>query len=56
MRPEIIIKGALEYEGDETTWREYEVRPAWYTLHQDTAQEVEVSAVSAPLDVPLIVT
>lgn len=24
-RPEIIIKGALEYDGENTAWREYEV-------------------------------
>ena len=25
VRPEIVIKGALKYEGESTAWREYEV-------------------------------
>ncbi|CAM9395008.1 unnamed protein product, partial [Laminaria digitata] len=25
-RPEIVIKGALKYEGESTAWREYEFR------------------------------
>ena len=37
-RPEIIIKGALEYNGENTAWREYEVSAGCRALGPDRAQ------------------
>lgn len=37
VRPEIVIKGALKYEGESTAWREYEVSDGAIRQHIDVA-------------------
>lgn len=43
VRPEIVIKGALKYEGESTAWREYEVSD--FTIwHHRWCRKMKVSA------------
>ena len=56
VRPEIVIKGALKYEGESTVWREYEVSDGtiwhrrWYRMMKTSAlpqRQALASAIAA---------